>query len=67
MGSIPNRASTGPGSGRYSVGSMPLWITMTRAGSTAGRAAYVVGHRPRAAITASADSIAVRSQKLDRA
>jgi hypothetical protein len=68
-GSMPRRArESEPGSGWYSSGSMPLGITTTRDGSTAGYVARMSARMPaETATTASADWMAVRSHHDDRA
>ena len=66
-GSIPRRSSASvSGSNWYSSGSIPLGITTTRSGSTAGYVDKMSDRMPAdTAMTASADSMAVRSHHDD--
>ena len=68
-GSTPYRSSTSvAGSGEYSTVSMPLRITRTRSGGTAGYAASTSSRMPsETAMTAAAASTAVRSHQEDSA
>ena len=68
-GSPPWRSRTSVrGSGAYSSVSMPLWITRTRSGAICGYVASTSARMPAlTAMTASADSSAVRSAHSDSA
>ena len=62
FGSMPYLVSTSePGVGRYSAGSMPLWMTWTRSGFTSNSRSTSSLVSRETAMMASACSMAVRS------